>query len=163
MASSEIDLKFPTPIPVNITYQTAFVDDAGKLQLRKDVYGRDAAMLSLLKNGRNKDLETVVAHSQPSYSRPPSSSLPAGVNFASDNGSLRPILLRAAVRRTADAACAGRPAAAAAGIYPVIYRRGPMLNFQEKSTISSSRTGSFKLTIIHPDFGRARFSPQSTA
>ena len=84
--SSEIDLKFPTPIPVNITYQTAFVDDAGKLQLRKDVYGRDAAMLSLLKNGRNKDLETVVAHSQPSYSRPPSSSLPAGVNFASDNG-----------------------------------------------------------------------------
>ena len=39
---SEIDLKFPTPIPVNITYQTAFVDDAGKLQFRKDVYGRDA-------------------------------------------------------------------------------------------------------------------------
>lgn len=30
---SEVDLKFPTPIPVNITYQTAFVDDAGKLQL----------------------------------------------------------------------------------------------------------------------------------
>ncbi|MEA2864373.1 MAG: L,D-transpeptidase YcbB, partial [Bradyrhizobium sp.] len=39
---SEIDIKFPTAIPVNITYQTAFVDDAGKLQLRKDVYGRDA-------------------------------------------------------------------------------------------------------------------------
>jgi len=45
---SEIDLKFPTPLPVNITYQTAFVDDAGKLQIRKDVYGRDATMLSLL-------------------------------------------------------------------------------------------------------------------
>ncbi len=30
---SEIDLRFPTPIPVNITYQTAFVDDAGKLQI----------------------------------------------------------------------------------------------------------------------------------
>jgi murein L,D-transpeptidase YcbB/YkuD len=83
---SEIDLKFPTPIPVNITYQTAFVDDAGKLQLRKDVYGRDAAMLSLLKNGRSKDLETVVAHAQQSYSRPAGSSLPAGVSFASDNG-----------------------------------------------------------------------------
>ncbi|KJC57924.1 peptidoglycan-binding protein [Bradyrhizobium sp. LTSPM299] len=83
--SSEIDLKFPTPVPVNITYQTAFVDDAGKLQLRKDVYGRDATMLSLLKNNRGKDLEMVVAHAQPSYSRPPSSSLPAGVNFASDN------------------------------------------------------------------------------
>jgi murein L,D-transpeptidase YcbB/YkuD len=81
---SEIDLKFTTPIPVNITYQTAFVDDAGKLQLRKDVYGRDATMLALLRNGRSKDLENVVAHSQPSYSRP-TGNLPAGVSFASDN------------------------------------------------------------------------------
>ncbi|MFL6813239.1 MAG: murein L,D-transpeptidase, partial [Bradyrhizobium sp.] len=81
---SEIDLKFPTPIPVNITYQTAFVDEAGKLQLRKDVYGRDATMIALLRNTRAKDLENVVAHSQPSYSRP-TGNLPAGVNFASDN------------------------------------------------------------------------------
>jgi L,D-transpeptidase YcbB len=81
---SEIDIKFPTPIPVNITYQTAFVDDAGKLQLRKDVYGRDAAMLALLKNGRARDLENMVAHSQPSYAHP-TGSLPAGVSFASDN------------------------------------------------------------------------------
>jgi L,D-transpeptidase YcbB len=81
---SEIDIKFPTPIPVNITYQTAFVDDAGKLQLRKDVYGRDATMLALLRNSRSKDLENVVAHSQPSYSHPVGN-LPSGVNFASDN------------------------------------------------------------------------------
>jgi len=81
---SEIDIKFPTPIPVNITYQTAFVDDAGKLHLRKDVYGRDAAMLALLKNGRSRDLENMVAHSQPGYARP-TGSLPAGVSFASDN------------------------------------------------------------------------------
>jgi murein L,D-transpeptidase YcbB/YkuD len=67
---SEIDLKFPTPIPVNITYQTAFVDDDGNLQFRKDVYGRDANMLSLLRSGKNKDLENVVAHSQPSYVKP---------------------------------------------------------------------------------------------
>jgi murein L,D-transpeptidase YcbB/YkuD len=82
--SSEIDLKFPTPIPVNITYQTAFVDDAGKLQVRKDVYGRDATMIALLKNSRSKDLENVIAHSQPTYSRPPGG-LPPGVSFASDN------------------------------------------------------------------------------
>jgi murein L,D-transpeptidase YcbB/YkuD len=81
---SEIDIKFPTPIPVNITYQTAFVDDAGKLQFRKDVYGRDAIMLALLKNARGKDMENVVAHSQPSYARP-TGNLPAGVSFASDN------------------------------------------------------------------------------
>ena len=83
--SSEIDLKFPTPIPVNITYQTAFVDDAGKLQIRKDVYGRDATMLSLLKGNRSKDLETVVAHSQPSYGGGSRPTLPPGVNVASDN------------------------------------------------------------------------------
>jgi L,D-transpeptidase YcbB len=81
---SEIDIKFPTPIPVNITYQTAFVDDAGKLQIRRDVYGRDAAMLALLRNSRSKDLENVVAHSQPGYAHP-TGNLPAGVSFASDN------------------------------------------------------------------------------
>jgi murein L,D-transpeptidase YcbB/YkuD len=83
--SSEIDLKFPTPIPVNITYQTAFVDDGGRLQLRKDVYGRDATMIAMLKSTHGRDLENVIAHSQPSYSRPPGSSLPPGVSFASDN------------------------------------------------------------------------------
>lgn len=84
---SEIDLKFATPIPVNITYQTAFVDDAGKLQIRKDVYGRDAAMLSLLKGGgRSKDLENMVAHSQPSYGGG-NRTLPPGVSFASNSPS----------------------------------------------------------------------------
>ena len=78
---SEIDIKFPTPIPVNITYQTAFVDEAGKLQIRKDIYNRDAAMLALLRNSRNRDLENVVAHAQPGYARPAGT----GVNFASDN------------------------------------------------------------------------------
>jgi murein L,D-transpeptidase YcbB/YkuD len=87
---SEIDIKFPTPIPVNITYQTAFVDDGGKLQLRKDVYGRDAAMLSIMKGTRGKDLENVIARSQPGYSRPPGSSLPSNVAFNSDYGSAGP-------------------------------------------------------------------------
>jgi murein L,D-transpeptidase YcbB/YkuD len=76
--TSEIDLKFPTPIPVNITYQTAFVNDSGKLEIRKDVYGRDAQMLSILRNAKGKDLEAVVAHSQPSYVRP------TNVNLAAD-------------------------------------------------------------------------------
>jgi L,D-transpeptidase YcbB len=81
---SEIDIKFPTPIPVNITYQTAFVDDSGRLQLRKDVYGRDGIMLALLRNSRSKDLENVIAHSQPNYVRP-AGNLPTGVSFASDS------------------------------------------------------------------------------
>ncbi len=83
--SSEVDLKFPTPIPVNITYQTAFVDDAGKLEFRKDVYGRDATMISMLKTAHGKDLENVVAHAQPGYGHP-NMPLPPGVTFASSNG-----------------------------------------------------------------------------
>jgi murein L,D-transpeptidase YcbB/YkuD len=87
---SEIDIKFPTAIPVNITYQTAFVDDAGKLQLRKDLYGRDATMIALLRNTGGKDLENVVAHSQPSYSRPGRSALPSNVAFNNDYGNSGP-------------------------------------------------------------------------
>jgi murein L,D-transpeptidase YcbB/YkuD len=82
--SSEIDLKFPTPIPVNITYQTAFVDDAGKLEFRKDVYGRDAEMIAMLRNPKGKDLEGYVAHAQPSYSRP-SGPLPSAVSVANES------------------------------------------------------------------------------
>ncbi|WP_407156662.1 murein L,D-transpeptidase [Bradyrhizobium sp. STM 3557] len=85
--SSEIDLKFPTPIPVNITYQTAFVDDAGKLNFRKDIYGRDAEMIAMLRNGnKGKDLENYVARAQPSYARP-TGPLPSSVSIASDNSS----------------------------------------------------------------------------
>lgn len=76
--SNEVDLKFPTPIPVNITYQTAFVDDAGKLEFRKDIYGRDAQMLAILRSSEGKDLEQVVAHAQPNYSRP-KGDIPQGV------------------------------------------------------------------------------------
>jgi L,D-transpeptidase YcbB len=79
----EVDLKFPTPIPVNITYQTAFVDDAGKLQMRKDVYGRDATMISLMKSGRMREMENVVAHSQPGYGPSRNTQLPPGVAYAS--------------------------------------------------------------------------------
>jgi len=83
---SEVDLKFPTPIPVNITYQTAFVDDAGKLEFRKDIYGRDASMIAILKGARGKDLENVVARAQPGYAKPAGTTIPSGASFANNNG-----------------------------------------------------------------------------
>src|ERR1700761_4968288 len=86
----EVDLKFPTPIPVNITYQTAFVDDAGKLQFRKDVYGRDATMIPLMRSGRTRDLENAIARAQPSYGGGSKPTLPPGVSFASNGGSSGP-------------------------------------------------------------------------
>jgi L,D-transpeptidase YcbB len=86
----EVDLKFPTPIPVNITYQTAFVDDAGKLQFRKDIYGRDATMLAMLRS-HGRDMENMVAHSQPSVVHPAAAAnLPAGVFASNTNYSSGP-------------------------------------------------------------------------
>jgi murein L,D-transpeptidase YcbB/YkuD len=52
--SSEINIDLPKPIPVHLTYQTAFVDADGKLQLRDDVYGRDAKMIRIMKGSDRK-------------------------------------------------------------------------------------------------------------
>ena len=41
-----------TPIWVHLTYQTAFVDDAGKLQMRRDVYNLDSRLLAAIKSER---------------------------------------------------------------------------------------------------------------
>ncbi|HEY6993405.1 MAG TPA: L,D-transpeptidase family protein [Xanthobacteraceae bacterium] len=49
----EQDLQLqPTPIWVHLTYQTAFVDDAGKLQFRRDIYGLDRRTISAIKRER---------------------------------------------------------------------------------------------------------------
>jgi murein L,D-transpeptidase YcbB/YkuD len=69
--SAEENINFPTPIPVHITYQTAFVDDSGKLEIRKDVYGRDAALRDALKGGNRAVAEIPVEHAQQSYSTRP--------------------------------------------------------------------------------------------
>jgi murein L,D-transpeptidase YcbB/YkuD len=48
----ERTINFKNPIPVYVTYQTAFVDSAGKLHTRSDIYGHDKAMARLLKDER---------------------------------------------------------------------------------------------------------------
>jgi murein L,D-transpeptidase YcbB/YkuD len=61
-ANGEVDIQFPTFVPVNLTYQTAFVDDAGKLEFRDDVYGRDKALLAILKGDDMKVADIPVEH-----------------------------------------------------------------------------------------------------
>jgi murein L,D-transpeptidase YcbB/YkuD len=51
----ERNITLDRPIPVHLTYQTAFVDDTGALQIRDDVYGRDSQMMSLMK-GANREI-----------------------------------------------------------------------------------------------------------
>jgi murein L,D-transpeptidase YcbB/YkuD len=51
--SSEQNLQLqPTPIWVHLTYQTAFVDSADKLQMRRDIYNLDSRTLGAIKSGR---------------------------------------------------------------------------------------------------------------
>ena len=59
-AGGEQDIQLPTFIPVNLTYQTAFVDDDGKLQFRDDVYGRDKTLLAILKGDDRKMADVAV-------------------------------------------------------------------------------------------------------
>jgi murein L,D-transpeptidase YcbB/YkuD len=46
---SERTINLKEPIPVYITYQTAFVDDANQFQIRRDIYGIDQKITNLLK------------------------------------------------------------------------------------------------------------------
>jgi murein L,D-transpeptidase YcbB/YkuD len=58
--SSEADIQFPHFLPVHLTYQTAFVDENGKLEFRDDVYGRDKALIAILKGDERKVAEIPV-------------------------------------------------------------------------------------------------------
>jgi hypothetical protein len=46
--------KLTTRPMVHLTYQTAFVDETGKLQLRDDLYGFDARIHSILNSDERK-------------------------------------------------------------------------------------------------------------
>jgi L,D-transpeptidase YcbB len=50
--NNEQDIQFPAPIPVHLTYQTAYVEDDGQLVIRSDVYGLDSRVLALIKTER---------------------------------------------------------------------------------------------------------------
>jgi murein L,D-transpeptidase YcbB/YkuD len=67
LGDNEININFPKPIWVHLTYQTAFVDENGKLQLRDDVYGHDARMLAILKGSERKVADIAI-------DRPPNTS-----------------------------------------------------------------------------------------
>ena len=57
----EVDIQFPKPLPVHLTYQTAFVDDDGQLEFREDIYGRDKALLAILNSDDREVADVPVA------------------------------------------------------------------------------------------------------
>jgi murein L,D-transpeptidase YcbB/YkuD len=81
---SEHNINFPKPIPVHITYQTAFVDDAGELQVRPDIYGIDTKTRNLIRSERGvvepiQERAPLVASTQVKRARP--SQQPRTVGF----------------------------------------------------------------------------------
>jgi L,D-transpeptidase YcbB len=60
--TGETDIQFPAPIPVHLTYQTAFVDNKGKLEFLEDVYGRDKALLEIMKGEERRVADTAIEH-----------------------------------------------------------------------------------------------------
>ena len=50
----EQDIQFPHILPVHLTYQTAFVDDDGRLEFREDMYDRDRALIATLRSDERK-------------------------------------------------------------------------------------------------------------
>ncbi|HET7848253.1 MAG TPA: L,D-transpeptidase family protein [Pseudolabrys sp.] len=68
---NEININFPKPIPVHLTYQTAFVDANGKLQLREDIYGHDAKMIAILKNSSERRVADIAVERPPNNSAKP--------------------------------------------------------------------------------------------
>jgi murein L,D-transpeptidase YcbB/YkuD len=80
---NEININFPKNIWVHLTYQTAFVDDAGKLQLRDDVYGRDQRMIAILKGSERKVADLAVERAPNTSSKPVR--MPVGM-YGGDSG-----------------------------------------------------------------------------
>lgn len=52
LGGQEKQIDFVNKIPVHLMYQTAFVDEAGKLQFREDIYNLDSKIMSILKTER---------------------------------------------------------------------------------------------------------------
>jgi murein L,D-transpeptidase YcbB/YkuD len=67
---SERDIHFPRPIPVHLTYQSAFVDEDGKLQIRGDIYGWDAALLAWFRPDQRKIADTAIDRPKVNFAAP---------------------------------------------------------------------------------------------
>jgi murein L,D-transpeptidase YcbB/YkuD len=84
--TGEVDIQLQTHIPVHLTYQTAYVDDSGKLVLRNDIYGRDARYFALMKSDERKVADIPVERREASTSVKPVRMPEPTYTYAGDNG-----------------------------------------------------------------------------
>ncbi len=74
--NDERTINLKRPIPVHITYQTAYVDDAGHLKTRADIYGLDAALLRVMRGDERGIADTPIARNYQASSKPVMARLP---------------------------------------------------------------------------------------
>ncbi len=84
LGNNEININFPHNVWVHLTYQTAFVDENGKLQLRDDLYGWDAKMISILKGSERKVADNAIERAPNQSSKPVR--MPVGMYNGNGNG-----------------------------------------------------------------------------
>jgi murein L,D-transpeptidase YcbB/YkuD len=75
------------PMPVHITYQTASIDEAGKLVKFDDIYGLDATVLKLMRGPERAVADKPIPRNYKSSSQPVMARLPRA-NATRDNGSV---------------------------------------------------------------------------
>src|SRR5262249_14815829 len=78
--TGEQDIQLPAQIWVLLTYQNAFIDDDGKLQIRRDIYNIDSRTLAAIKSERGmiepmqerkREQEAVATSPRPAHVPPP--------------------------------------------------------------------------------------------
>jgi L,D-transpeptidase YcbB len=74
---NERTINLKQPIPVHVTYQTAFVDSSGQLNLREDIYGLDAAILKLMRGSERLIADTPIPRNYGGSSKPVVARLPS--------------------------------------------------------------------------------------
>ena len=111
--TGEQDIQLPERIWVHLTYQSAFVDEAGKLQTRRDVYNLDSRTLAAIKSERGGSSRCRSA------ARGDRFGAASGRAAAATHGV---VVLRGAVRRRWSGPGSGA-APAATPRYPLIRRR----------------------------------------
>jgi len=72
----ERTINLKQPILVHVTYQTAFVDKQGQLNVRHDIYGLDTATLKLMRNDERMIADTPIARPHNTSSKPVMARLP---------------------------------------------------------------------------------------
>jgi L,D-transpeptidase YcbB len=72
----ERTINLKQPIPVHVTYQTAFVDEQGQLNFRHDIYGLDAVTLKLMRGDERMIADTPIARPHNASSKPVMARLP---------------------------------------------------------------------------------------